>query len=117
MSDTGRFEVDDFVAVITIDRPEVRNAVDLKTALSIAAALDEADERGDVRSIVPTGSGGTFCAVMDLKAFAATGQRPVSDSRGAFGIAERPPNKPIIAAVEGKALGGGFEIALSCPVT
>jgi enoyl-CoA hydratase/carnithine racemase len=116
MNDTVGFEVRDLVALVTINRPRVRNAVDLATAMGIAAALDEADDRGDVRAIVLTGAGGTFCAGMDLKAFAATDQRPISDTRGAFGIVERPPNKPIIAAVEGRALGGGFEMALACDV-
>ena len=114
MSATVRFAVDDAVAIITIDRPQVRNAVDRTTAISIARALDDADDHTDVRAIVLTGSGGNFCAGMDLKAFAATGERPVSDVRGAFGIVERPPIKPILAAVEGKAFGGGFEIALAC---
>jgi enoyl-CoA hydratase/carnithine racemase len=114
MSRTVRFAVDDHVAVITIDRPDVRNAIDLETALAIADALDEADESDEVRSIVLTGTSKMFCAGMDLKAFSATGERPVSPTRGAFGIVERPPEKPILAAVEGKALGGGFELALAC---
>lgn len=116
MTDTVRFAVADHVALVTIDRPQVRNAIDLGTALGIAAALDEAEEREDVRAIVLTGSGGTFCAGMDLKAFSATRERPLSPTRGAFGIVECPPEKPIVAAVEGKALGGGFEIALACDV-
>jgi enoyl-CoA hydratase/carnithine racemase len=114
MSDTVRFAVADHVAVITLDRPHVRNAVDRDTALAISSALDRAEESDDVRSIVLTGAGGTFCAGMDLKAFATTRQRPICELRGAFGIVQRPPDKPVIAAVEGKALGGGFEIALAC---
>jgi len=102
------------VGVITLDRPDVRNAVDRPTAEAIARALDELDGNDDVTVGVLTGAGGIFSAGMDLKAFSATGERPIVDGRGAFGICERPPEKPLIAAVEGKALGGGFEIALAC---
>ena len=114
MTEPIRFEATDGVAVITIDRPEVRNAIDLAVAEAMAAALDELDGRDDVVAGVLTGAGGTFCAGMDLKALNATGQRPITESRGAFGIVERPPEKPLIAAVEGAAVGGGFEIALAC---
>ncbi|WP_067671421.1 crotonase/enoyl-CoA hydratase family protein [Nocardia miyunensis] len=113
MSDVVRFEVADRIAVITLDRPERRNAVDLPTAQAISAALDELDARDDVSVGVLTGAGGIFSAGMDLKAFSATKERPITE-RGGFGIVERPAAKPLIAAVEGKALGGGFEIALAC---
>lgn len=106
--------VDDGIAVITISRPEVRNAIDLPTARALAAALDEVDRREDIRAAILTGSVTVFSAGMDLKALQATGERPIVPGRGAFGICERATVKPIIAAVEGKALGGGFEIALAC---
>lgn len=107
-------EVIDGIALITLNRPEVRNAIDRPTAEAIGAALDEVDAREDVRVAVLTGAGSVFSAGMDLKAFNATRERPIAAGRGAFGICERATVKPIIAAVEGKALGGGFEIALSC---
>lgn len=107
-------EVSGRVAVITINRPERRNAIDLATAEAIAAALDQVDERDDVVAAILSGAGRTFCAGMDLKALSTSGQRPITASRGMFGIVERPPSKPIVAAVEGAALGGGFEVALAC---
>src|SRR4051794_12619374 len=110
-----RFEACDRVALITIDRPQRRNAIDLPTAAALADALEELDTKHDLFVGVLTGAGGSFCAGMDLKALnAAGGGRPYTESRGMFGIVERPPRKPLIAAVEGHALGGGFEIALAC---
>jgi enoyl-CoA hydratase len=106
-------EVDGPVAVVTIDRPTARNAVNEAVASAMAAALDDLDARTEIRVIVLTGAGGTFCAGMDLKGF-LTGENPLAGGRGFGGIAERPPAKPVIAAVEGYALAGGFEIALAC---
>jgi enoyl-CoA hydratase/carnithine racemase len=105
--------VADGVAQITIDRPEVRNAIDLQTAQQLAAALDRFDADEDARVGVLAGSGGMFCAGMDLKAISAGEPRPMT-GRGMFGICEQPPEKPLIAAVERFALGGGLEIALAC---
>ncbi len=106
-------DVEDGVLTITINRPEARNAVNGKVAESIAAALDRLDAEDELRIGIITGAGGTFCAGMDLKAF-VTGERPWAGDRGFAGIAQRAAEKPLIAAVEGYALAGGFEIALSC---
>ena len=99
--------------VITINRPEARNAVNAAVARGVAGALDELDANPALRAGIITGAGGTFCAGMDLKGFLA-GENPQEGGRGFGGIAMRPPAKPVIAAVEGYALAGGFEIALSC---
>jgi enoyl-CoA hydratase len=110
-----RLEARDRVALITIDRPQRRNAIDLPTAQALAEALDELDANDDLFVGVLTGAGASFCAGMDLKALSTGGGvRPYTESRGMFGIVEQPPRKPLIAAVEGHALGGGFEIALAC---
>lgn len=109
-----RLDVAGATAVITIDRPERRNAIDAPTAAALAQALDELDGRDDLVVAILTGAGSTFCAGMDLKALNETGQRPDTESRGMFGITGRPPQTPLIAAVEGAALGGGLEIALAC---
>jgi enoyl-CoA hydratase len=105
-------EVTDGVGVLTLNRPAAKNAVDLATTEALAAALDEFEARDDVAVLVLTGAGGTFCAGMDLKAF-ARGERPRIEGRGFAGLTEAPPAKPLIAAVEGWALAGGFELALS----
>jgi enoyl-CoA hydratase len=113
MSDAVRVEADGELLVVTIDRPEARNAVNLAVAEGIAAALDRLDGDEGLRVGVLTGAGGTFCAGMDLKAFVA-GERPHVEGRGFAGIVQGPPRKPLIAAVEGWAVAGGFEIALAC---
>ncbi|GAA4382979.1 crotonase/enoyl-CoA hydratase family protein [Actinomadura verrucosospora] len=106
------FECADRIAVITIDRPEHRNAVDLAVARGIAAAIDEFEAREDLGVAILAGAGGTFCAGLDLKAF-TRGEIPIIPERGFGGLTERPPAKPLIAAVEGWALAGGFELALA----
>ena len=114
MSEFVRAERHDKTLVITIDRAEVKNAVTHAVSLEMASALDTLDADATLAVGIITGAGGTFCAGMDLKTFAQTGQRPEVDGRGFAAITEAPPNKPIIAAVEGYALAGGFEMALAC---
>ncbi|WP_043643608.1 crotonase/enoyl-CoA hydratase family protein [Nocardioides alkalitolerans] len=101
------------VLVLTMNRPASKNAMSMAMAHQIAEALETFDARPDLSVAVITGSGGTFCAGMDLKGF-ARGERPVVEGRGFAGIVKQPPTKPIIAAVEGYALAGGFEIVLCC---
>lgn len=111
--DAVTVDVGEQIAVITINRPQARNAVNEAVATGIAEAIDDLDARADVRVLVLTGAGGTFCAGMDLKGF-LTGDNSMAGGRGFGGITQRPPGKPVIAAVEGYALAGGFEIALAC---
>ncbi|MEA2294052.1 MAG: enoyl-CoA hydratase [Solirubrobacteraceae bacterium] len=101
------------VLTITLNRPQARNAVNQAVAEGVAAALDRLDADDDLRIAIVTGAGGTFCAGMDLKAF-VTGERPWAGDRGFAGITQRSAAKPLIAAVEGFALAGGFEVALAC---
>jgi len=106
-------EVDDGLMTITINRPEARNAVDRDVSYGVCAAVDELGRRDDLRVGILTGSGGTFCSGMDLKAF-LRGEVTRVEGRGILGIARTPPTKPLIAAVEGYALAGGFESVLAC---
>jgi enoyl-CoA hydratase len=105
--------VADGVMTITLNRPEVRNAINGAMAAAIGSALDELDRRSDLVAGVLAGNGPAFCSGMDLKAFLA-GERPVVADRGFAGIAERGSDKPLIAAVEGFAVAGGFEVVLAC---
>jgi enoyl-CoA hydratase len=107
------FEIEAQVATITIDRPEVRNAIDQATAHEISVSLGKADADPDVRVIVITGAGGSFCIGMDFEAF-LRGEVVRSPTNGFAGVTQRLLKKPLIAAVEGDALAGGFEIALAC---
>jgi enoyl-CoA hydratase len=103
----------DGVLLVTLNRPDARNAVNLPLAEGVAAALDELDASDDVQVGVLTGAGKGFSSGMDLKAF-ATGERPWVGDRGFAGIVQRASEKPLIAAIEGFAVAGGFEIALAC---
>ena len=106
-------EARDGVLIITINRPEAKNALNGAVARGIAAAVDELDASDELWVGVLTGAGGTFSAGMDLKAF-LTGDVPLVDDRGLGGITQRPPRKPLIGAVEGWAVAGGFELLLAC---
>jgi len=106
-------EAGDGVLLIALNRPEARNAVNLAVAEGVAAALDALDADDALQAGILTGAGGAFCAGMDLKAF-VTGERPFVPGRGFAGIVERGSRKPLIAAVEGFAVAGGFEVALAC---
>src|SRR5438034_1938616 len=103
----------DGILIITINRPDARNSVNGDVANGMSEALDRLDSDDDLRVGIVTGAGGYFSAGMDLKAF-VQGQSPYAGDRGFAGITQRAARKPLIAAVEGFALAGGFEIALSC---
>ena len=103
----------DGVLLITINRPEVRNAVNAAVAAGVGHALQELDEDDALSVGVLTGAGGYFCAGMDLGAF-VKGEVPWFGDRGFAGIAQRASRKPLIAAIEGFAVAGGMEIALAC---
>ncbi len=113
MSEDLLTEVKDGVLVITINRPDAKNAMNKAAAEGIAAALNRLDAEDDLRVAVLTGAGGTFCSGMDLKGF-LRGESPVVEGRGFGGLTQKSAAKPIIAAVEGYALAGGLELMIAC---
>lgn len=104
---------EDGILTITLNRPKAKNAANKALADAVAAATDELESNDELRVAILTGAGGTFCSGMDLKAF-VTGEMPIVEGRGFAGLSEYTPKKPIIAAVEGFALAGGLELAISC---
>jgi enoyl-CoA hydratase len=103
----------DRILLITLNRPDARNAVNLAMAEAMDAALTELDSEDDLSVGVIAGEGKGFSSGMDLKAF-ASGERPWAGERGFAGIVQKPAEKPLIAAIEGFAVAGGLEIALAC---
>jgi enoyl-CoA hydratase/carnithine racemase len=101
------------VLLLTLNRPAQRNAFNASLSRQLAAAVDEFDADDSASVAVITGAKGTFCSGADFGAYAA-GEDTYVEGRGHFGILERPPRKPLIAAVEGYAVAGGFELALAC---
>lgn len=109
------FEVANGVATVTLNRPEQRNAVNPAVCDALRAAFDQVEADPDVRAAVLTGAGALFCAGMDLKAFAqGAGESILFGQYGFGGFVKRPRSKPVIAAVEGAAIAGGFEMMLAC---
>ena len=115
MSDAAEVftEVEGGVLIVTINRPEARNAMNKAAAEAISAAMDRLEAEDDLRVAILTGAGGTFCSGMDLKGF-LRGESPSVPGRGFGGLSQWTPRKPVIAAVDGYALAGGMELALSC---
>lgn len=113
MSEEVLTSEEDGILIVTINRPEAKNAMTKAAAEGIAAAMDRLDSDDNLRVGILAGAGGTFCSGMDLKGF-LRGESPSIEGRGFGGIVQKPPEKPLIAAVEGYALAGGLELMIAC---
>jgi enoyl-CoA hydratase len=112
---TVEFETDGRIAIVTVNRPEVRNAVDQPTAEALATAFRRFDTDATLDVAILTGAGGNFCAGADLKAVAGgRGNRVMLEGDGPLGCTRMLLGKPVVAAVEGFAVAGGLELALWC---
>ena len=109
------FTTEGEIAIVTINRPEARNAVDRPTAAELAEKFRRFDTDDSLSVAILTGAAGTFCAGADLKAVATDrGNRVSADGDGPLGCTRMLLSKPVIAAVEGFAVAGGIELALWC---
>ncbi|HSX83444.1 MAG TPA: enoyl-CoA hydratase-related protein [Candidatus Saccharimonadia bacterium] len=121
-SDTVLFELTDQVAIITLNRPAVRNAMSRELGSALMEALQRVREEADIRAAVITGAGRTFCAGADLKERAQTGRAAdasvasVIEASRTMGFARMVMEKPLIAAIDGYCLAAGFELALLCDI-
>src|SRR5215467_9329843 len=105
----------DHIALLTLNRPEARNAISPEVSQTMASLLDEIEADPDLRAVVLTGAGEVFSAGADLKVVAQGRGMEIARGKGGFaGVTTRNFPKPLIAAVNGPALAGGFEIVLSC---
>lgn len=111
--DSVIFDLADGVATLTINRPEARNSVDRSVAVGLREGIEAIENDPAIRVGILYGAGGTFCAGMDLKSF-LKGEQVKFPASGFAGITERRLSKPMLAAVEGYAVAGGFEVALAC---
>jgi enoyl-CoA hydratase len=112
-SDVLLSEVREHVLILTLNRPQARNAFNAALSQALSDALDRFEDDPALRVGILTGAGGNFSAGMDLKAM-LEGEQSFTKKRGGFGIMTRPPDKPLIAAIEGYAVAGGLELALCC---